>query len=834
MNVAKIFLLSSIIFVVFLAGCAKQTSVATAGVIIEKFVSQVPTVASNSPVEFTLIVKNAGEREARDVKAVLGGLIVSSSETDWRLGTDEDTLKTLASNLLGEDAQSGIKGEQGSTTWNLTAPIQTRDQTYQPTINLVYDYSTISTILIKAVNLNYFQSLPEDKHKLVDTGIVVSKTTKGPIEVSVKSDQAIISDSSTLPIEIEFKNVGGGRTFLGRGDETTPEGLYGVIKAVDKGKGLDKIFVELPDMNCNLKPYGETQNENKIYEVRLVQGKSGRILCNKVIGGVSTTQTFSMDIKADYRYLLEGKTAVKVSKTLYQPPIVDISLEESTVTIRHDHSRQSTDAILDLKIRNVGNQEISNTDIDISYVIQGITGGDRLLATDKSLRSFETMSSRVPIPSLPVSKDTVINYELKTVPERLPKLSETMPEETNIKNNMKSDTIKPDYDIAVTDLKGAIDDASKLSVKITATIRNNARNVDGIKIPFTVTVDEQTRDITCEVDGIKTSSIDIEKGKEKQIVCIYENPSKKLSMNIKASVAGSQLDINNGNDFNDKPNGEDKFRIVTNIALESTGTLNRIGNGAFEYTLTTQIKNVGTVAANIFAVRFVSVDEKQLFCHVTLDPIKLEGGQTSTPFSCKTPFLPLEKFTAKTLVSISMAEKDESQSFTVDSKIKLLILSDVGTTFQSWFIQPTVEDATSSAYQSFKFSKEFKLTRINVSLEQPTEVSNQLIIKIYEDNNGLPGQEIVSSPMQSLVVVDPNFKIKTINYANFFEFTGTGIELVGDRLYWVGLKCKSPCEGEKYAWKYRNEDIYSDGRGLATGFLKNNGDFGFHAYGIEK
>jgi len=390
MKLNQIYVLLLVVIAVFFAGCAKQESVATAGVVIEKFSSQVSTVASKTPVELTLIVRNSGEREAKDVKAVLGGLnfltesIASregltqvDKEQYWRSENrgafkDIDFLKNLdPPSLLGEDTLSGFQGGQGTVVWHLTSPVQARDQTYEPTVNLVYGYSTVSTILIKAVSFYYLQSLPEIEQKSIDTGVTVSKTTKGPIEISVKSDQAVISDFSTLPIEIEFKNVGGGRVFLGGGNEETPAGLYANIKKTDKGFGLDKLQVELsPDLKCNLRPEDKPQVKNRIYEIRLIEGKTGRILCSKAIGGISTVQTLSLDIKAEYRYLVEGKAAVKVSKTLYQPPIYDISLDVNPTSISHTHNVQTT-AALEAKVTNVGNQNVDISGIKAKATCEG-------------------------------------------------------------------------------------------------------------------------------------------------------------------------------------------------------------------------------------------------------------------------------------------------------------------------------------------------------------------------------------------------------------------------------------------------------------------------------
>lgn len=653
MKLEKFYLLLSVMIIVFLAGCAKQESISVAGVVIEKFTPQVSTIASNSPIEFTLIVKNIGEREATDVKAVLGGLIFSLDTEDeierlkyWKLNAEKVFKPLDPDKLLGEDLESGLKGDQGIVIWRFRAPTQTRDQTYEPTLNLVYNYSTVSTVLIKSVNFDYLQSLPENEQKSIDTGIVVSKITKGPIEIFVKSDQAIISGSSTLPIEIEFKNVGGGRTFVGGGKEidpkeTDPSILYTNIKG-----GLDRILVELPsDMHCNLK------SEDGKYKIRLIEGKSGRILCNKVIGEVATTKTFSLDIKAEYRYLVEGKTTVKVSKTLYQPPIVDISLEDSSATIEYDHSTKSMHAVLDFKIKNVGNQPIRGTDVNIKYTIPeaGVTDvSEPVLPSSFDQELFELASFEIYPPanypikvSVPISgSPKEITYTLQTDPPKLLSKSSAIPNETNDRNNQKSDTVPLDYDLAVTDLKAELanpNNPDDFSIKITTKIKNNG-NVNQINIPFIVTASSGVQELNfeCEIEssgeslGLLLSRLDnikrLEKGKEEKVNCIYSNPNKKLSFTIEALAATGAVDKYIINNYQ-KTTFEIKYDIA--IVKGSSKFIDaKIDQNKVTYTLSTKVKNVGVVTAKDATVKFVNTSGASV-CKT--DPAKPNIVVTLTP-----------------------------------------------------------------------------------------------------------------------------------------------------------------------------------------------------------
>ncbi|MBI2005448.1 MAG: hypothetical protein HYS80_01675 [Candidatus Aenigmarchaeota archaeon] len=584
MKVGNIFILLSVIVVVFLAGCAEQKTVEEGGVSIEKFTPQVSTVASKSPVELTLIVENIGEREAKEVKAVLGGLTFLPSEFSgsaeeaqqyWKLESETlmkylDTSSVISvaaenSNLLGEDIESGFKGEQGIVTWRLTAPIQARDQTYEPTVNVVYNYSTISTVLVKAVDFNYFQSLPEAEQASVGTGIIVSKITKGPLDITIKSDQAIISGGATLPIEIEFKNVGGGRTFIGGHAEVNATELYKSIKNVGIGAGLDKILVELPsDIQCNLKL------TNGRYEVRLIEGKTGRLLCNKVIGKVSTVQTLSMDIKAEYRYLIEGKTSIKVSKTLYKVPIVDISVLDSTLELVADHDF-SAYASIQLAVKNVGNQNIEKINIPIKYSVIA----DSKLVDESDITVYkDTDSPLIPFSTKFYPEDIKLlglgvllpsgTKEVK-IDISAPQIKIGSLEEKNTANNKMSSSMVVDYDIAVESLKAeVVGKPNPLSTKITAIIKNNAENVKVRSIPTEIKVDNVELDYTkqCSPDNnIELTSgyvrvKELTKRASQEISCIYDNSEGKLEFNIIASISKSISDLKPDNDANDKPNNK--------------------------------------------------------------------------------------------------------------------------------------------------------------------------------------------------------------------------------------------------------------------------------------
>ena len=220
--------------------------------------------------------------------------------------------------------------------------------------------------------------------------------------------------------------------------------------------------------------------------------------------------------------------------------------------------------------------------------------------------------------------------------------------------------------------------------------------------------------------------------------------------------------------------------------------------------------------------------EKKL-CDTSGFLLRVEPGESFVP-SCLTDFLPNEKFGAIAEVTTKNMPTKEGELFVVDSKVKGLIFADIQEPFNQWSIVPTIGGA-SNAYQSFKFFTDFRLTRVNVSLVQPTASGNTLTLKIHD---GFTGPTIAESKVLSTNRLNPDGTLTVINYANF-----DGITLKSTSLYWIELQCDAPCSGDKpYGWKYRNSDVYSGGNGrVLSGAslvdLSNNGDFGFHVYGIE-
>lgn len=284
----RIRVLYLLVFVIFLAGCARQTTVAANnGLSIIEFSPDLSVVGSGTPVTISLITENIGEAVATQVTAELIGL------DDWTL--ESARKQSLQPDFLtAADIANNLKGGSGSAEWKLVSPVKQFNQKYDFATKLSYDYQTHSNILFKVINLDYFKSLTKEEQARVQQGIVSVSTTKGPLEVSAKTQQTFITLATELPIEITIKNTGSGRAFL-----ITPE-----------KPNLDKVTLVVQ----NVKRCGA--EALTFYDVRLSNGKIGRIICYLDTSKVSTVKTFSIDITIDYKYFIEKTSSVSVLKAI--------------------------------------------------------------------------------------------------------------------------------------------------------------------------------------------------------------------------------------------------------------------------------------------------------------------------------------------------------------------------------------------------------------------------------------------------------------------------------------------------------------------------------------
>lgn len=177
----------------------------TKGVVITGFSPDVTTVETGTPIVFTLTVHNKGERKAENVGAQLFGIV---SGPEW----DVKELIGLPTTLDGVDTARGFEGEAGSAQWEAKPKVSKAvDVDYTVVARVFYRYSTISSSLVRVATTEYLRSIGGRPEQF---GLVSSKTTEGPLSVTVKMwAPVVVTGTKTTRVQFEITNTGGGRVF---------------------------------------------------------------------------------------------------------------------------------------------------------------------------------------------------------------------------------------------------------------------------------------------------------------------------------------------------------------------------------------------------------------------------------------------------------------------------------------------------------------------------------------------------------------------------------------------------------------------------------------------
>lgn len=269
--------LSLLVLVVFLSGCVGQPegpSAGTAGVVIQNFKTDLTETEPGMPVILSFTVKNIGGAKATSVSTELIGLT-----NEWSISPGRTQ---SISDLLPADPERGItEGQEDYKEWSLTGPAKNVKLTYNINARVYYTYATVSESLLRAVTYDYFRQTQERG------GIEITKATGGPLSVTVKAPSTIISGGQVM-VQFEIQNVGGGRAYKS-GDKPTTN-------------TLDMVSVSISGADCD----GTSK------EVRLVNGKTGRLYCRVNTAGVTNFQDFTISLTVNYKYYLESTTSISV------------------------------------------------------------------------------------------------------------------------------------------------------------------------------------------------------------------------------------------------------------------------------------------------------------------------------------------------------------------------------------------------------------------------------------------------------------------------------------------------------------------------------------------
>lgn len=257
----------------------------------------VPTLFSFSPAQvmggqqtyLELNIQNKGSVDATSVNVFLFGM-----PSDW---TGLPTSASQISTLKAASSELGIEGEKKLFSWILTAPTSLpKGQTYshQAQARVCYKYSTTAIGKVKVMTQN--QWLLEQQKGRLDTKAISLTETAGPLSITIKTQQPIVSGTNTI-LDITINNVGGGYTIDDCSKFSTATGAEGYA-------GLNKVT--LNNQDCSI-------TSGDVYFKR---GKTAELSLR--CSGLTTTQpeeTKDIKLELTYSYYIDTKAGVQVVGT---------------------------------------------------------------------------------------------------------------------------------------------------------------------------------------------------------------------------------------------------------------------------------------------------------------------------------------------------------------------------------------------------------------------------------------------------------------------------------------------------------------------------------------
>jgi len=267
--------------IVLLAGCISLGGSSTGngpGLRVASFATSDNNVEPNSPVDLTLVVSNDGGDIARNIHVTLGGLT-----DDWAIA--EGIYRTIP-DMDHVDSSRGITTPiEEQLDWTITPPGLSSSLSYQPNVQITYDYSTTLNTLINVASFNYYRLYKPT------LGVVQgSSISNGPVSIDVTASKSAFSGSTT-PVYFQFHNIGSGRV-VGPSIDT--------VGVQVSGEGIS-----CPSSQVKLISPGSGQ-----------PGKDGILTCRLTNPTVDTLKPFRITVSAYYTYSLTATTSITVLPTV--------------------------------------------------------------------------------------------------------------------------------------------------------------------------------------------------------------------------------------------------------------------------------------------------------------------------------------------------------------------------------------------------------------------------------------------------------------------------------------------------------------------------------------
>ncbi len=252
---------------------------------------------SGDRVKLLLKVKNLGEMDAKDVRAKVYGIDLSSWGGTW---SDEEDL----GDLKAANEQYGTEGESRTKNWILEAPDLPKgtDVVYEPKVRVSYDYRTVATKPVTIVDREELRNLINQGKSIPSES---TKYTAGPLSVEISTGNFIKTGGRDpyMPIHISIKNSGNGIV--------SSEGYGGFGWGGEYDYPVE-VSVKLPD---SMSITGGEDCDSSGKTVEMWGGKEAEITCEVSVMDVDISQKDVIEVDVDYRYQVDATTRVRVIGT---------------------------------------------------------------------------------------------------------------------------------------------------------------------------------------------------------------------------------------------------------------------------------------------------------------------------------------------------------------------------------------------------------------------------------------------------------------------------------------------------------------------------------------
>jgi len=322
-----VFLALPVIAILLVSGCTTANTASGNGVVVKAFAPDFSEVYSGEAVTFSLLLKNEGSAEAKNVHAELLGL-----DEDWcskdgtKCGTSlggrlENWPNEPECKYGGEGfsmpAPNPLQGTTGGShvcTWTYTTPPLSKGFTitYTPVARVFYPYKSAVTKLITFGSNAELRRIQDSGGKLP---IETTASTSSPIQLIIETKGPIRfwEGGVAFPLEITIKNIGGGAPCsTGAASEDRMKDACKATVSGEEAKNKITLKISLDsqmqvmDEECQaLASYGKL--------ISLYKGQNA-LVCDIEASGLTEIPTQrTIQVEAFYEYFTDTETSIKVT-----------------------------------------------------------------------------------------------------------------------------------------------------------------------------------------------------------------------------------------------------------------------------------------------------------------------------------------------------------------------------------------------------------------------------------------------------------------------------------------------------------------------------------------